>query len=191
MKLGELASVSAGYPFRGKIAEKAQTNIVAVQMRDVCNAYRINWLTCTETVPTGKREPDWLREGDILVAGRGNRYYATLVKDIPVNTAALAAPQFYVVRLSVKHLLPEFLFWQLNQVPCQHYLEKNSEGTSSKSIRASVLADVAITVPPLEKQQTVLKLNNTIQKQRKAAESLIRNGEQLLASIASGLASNT
>lgn len=68
---------------------------------------------------------------------------------------------------------------------------KNSEGTSSKSIRASVLADVAITVPPLEKQQTALKLNSTIQKQRKAAESLIRNGEQLLAGIASGLANNT
>ncbi len=190
MKLGQVATISAGYPFRGKITEKAETNIVAVQMRDVAETYSINWSTCTETVPTGKREPDWLREGDILVAGRGNRYYAVMVRDIPNNIAALAAPQFYVIRVSVNHLLPEFLVWQLNQVPCQNYLEKNSEGTSSKSIRASVLIDVTITVPPLDKQRTVLELNRVVENERKAAESLIVNGEQLLASIAKGLLNN-
>lgn len=131
-----------------------------------------------------------MREGDILVAGRGNRYYAVMVRDIPNNIAALAAPQFYVIRVSVNHLLPEFLVWQLNQVPCQNYLEKNSEGTSSKSIRASVLIDVTITVPPLDKQRTVLELNRVVENERKAAESLIVNGEQLLASIAKGLLNN-
>ena len=38
MKLGQVATVSAGYPFRGKITEQAETNIVAVQMRDVAEA---------------------------------------------------------------------------------------------------------------------------------------------------------
>ncbi|UAA38574.1 restriction endonuclease subunit S [Paraneptunicella aestuarii] len=187
MTLSQIATINAGYPFRGAIAEKATSAILAVQMRDTSESGGIHWHTCTATTPTGKREPQWLQEGDILIAARGNRYYAVLVKDIPPNTVALAAPQFYVVRTLAKALLPEFLMWQLNQPPCQRYLDKNSEGTSSKSIRASVLADLPIIVPSLEKQRTILALNALILKERKAAQALIHNGEQMLASIANDL----
>ena len=104
MKLKEIASINAGYPFRGKIPEVAGSGVVAVQMKDITAQNEIHWASCIHTELTGKREPNYLHPGDILVAARGNHYYAVLIHEemFQARIQAVAAPHFFVIRLVVQ-----------------------------------------------------------------------------------------
>lgn len=190
MKLRQIASIAPGYPFRGKIPESATRGLVAVQMKDVSTQQGISWAQCQHTELTGKRDPDWLQPGDILVAARGNHNYAVQVDHTLTHTGfqAIAAPHFFVITLkNPNQVLPEYLTWLLNQAPSRRYFEQNSEGSFTKSIRRSVLEDMPIAVPPLAKQHSIIKLANTLNHERQIVEQLLRNGEHLMNTIATEL----
>ena len=191
MQLKHLATISAGHPFRGKIPESPGSGIVAVQMKDASAQGFVNWGDCIETEPTGRRD-DFLQVGDILVAARGSRNYAALIDSTLTITGknAVAAPQFFIVRITAANLLPEYLCWFLNQPPSQRYFELNAEGTLTKAIKRNALDDIPIAVPDLARQQAIVGLANTLQQELRLIEQLRRNGEQMLAAIANELAKN-
>ena len=192
MKLKQIATINAGYPFRGKIPEAPGSAVVAVQMKDVSLTEGIRWSDCLEAELTGKRDPDYLTTGDILVAARGSHNYAVQVDQLLASTGkqAVAAPHFFVVSLKKKDILPEFLAWLLNQEPVQRYFEQNAEGSLTKSIRRSVLEDAPVVVPPLAKQQAIIALANTLHDERRLIQKLISNGEHMMSAVAKDLFDN-
>lgn len=192
MKLKQIATINAGYPFRGKIPEVPGSAMVAVQMKDVSLTEGIRWSDCLETELTGKREPDYLTTGDILVAARGSHNYAVQVDQALATTGkqAVAAPHFFVISLKKKDILPEFLVWLLNQTPAQRYFEQNAEGTLTKSIRRSVLEDVPVVVPPLAKQRAIISMAATLRDEHKLIQKLVSNGERMMNAIAKDLFEN-
>ena len=189
MKLKQIADINAGYPFRGKIPEVAGSGVVAVQMKDITAQNEIHWASCIHTELTGKREPNYLQPGDILVAARGNHYYAVLIHEemFQARIKAVAAPHFFVIRRWPNNVLPGYLAWFLNQRPCQSYLEQNAEGTLTKSIRRSVLENVTVVLPELAKQRAIIDLANTLGQEKKIVEQLLRNSERLMNTIAGDL----
>ncbi|WP_222612697.1 restriction endonuclease subunit S domain-containing protein [Undibacterium rugosum] len=160
-------------------------------MKDASAQGFVNWDDCIETEPTGRRD-DFLQVGDILVAARGSRNYAALIDSTLTITGknAVAAPQFFIVRITAANLLPEYLCWFLNQPPSQRYFELNAEGTLTKAIKRNALDDIPIAVPDLARQQAIVGLANTLQQELRLIEQLRRNGEQMLAAIANELAKN-
>lgn len=192
MKLSDISTITAGYPFRGKVPEIADSRVIAVQMKNVDQNGEIDWLDCVETKLTGKREPYWLKTGDILVAARGSHNYAAMVsKDIEkFKFKALAAPHFFVVSTHHQDVKPEYLAWLLNQSPCQRYFSQNSEGTLTKSIRRIVLENAPIAVPSLDKQSNIINLARTIRQEKQTIEQLLQNGERMLNAIATDLLSS-
>lgn len=192
MKLKQIATINAGYPFRGKIPEVPGSAMVAVQMRDVSLTEGIRWSDCLATELTGKREPDYLTTGDILVAARGSHNYAVQVDQAlaTIGKQAVAAPHFFVISLKKKDILPEFLVWLLNQTPTQRYFEQNAEGTLTKSIRRSVLEDVPVVVPPLAKQRAIISMAATLRDEHKLIQKLVSNGERMMSAIAKDLFEN-
>ena len=191
MRLKDSASISAGYPFRGKIPEVQDSSIIVVQMKDASINTGIKWDECLETELTGKKKPEWLNPTDILVAARGNHYYAVQVGERGSNVQAIAAPHFFVVRINRFDVLPEYLTWLLNQSPCQKYLEQNAEGSMSKSIRRSVLEETPIAIPPLVKQKAIVEMVRALNREQKIIEQLLRNGEQMMSLIANDLLNQT
>lgn len=192
MKLSQIAIINAGYPFRGKIPEEPGSDVMAVQMKDVSLTEGIRWLDCLEAGLPGKRQPDYLTQGDILVAARGSHNYAVLVDDSLAFTGkqAVAAPHFFVVSLKKKGVLPEFIVWLLNQPPAQRYFEQNAEGTLTKSIRRSVLEDTPVLVPPVAKQQAIVAMANTLHEEQKLLQKFVANGESMMSAIARELFEN-
>lgn len=194
MNLKQIAIINAGYPFRGKIPEVAGSPLVAVQMKDISLTEGIRWSDCLETELTGKREPNYLAPGDILVAARGSHNYAVQV-DQALSLAgkqAVAAPHFFLVRLkrdslNKKDILPEFMVWLLNQAPAQRYFEQNAEGTLTKSIRRGVLEDAPVVVPSLEKQRAIIAMVDTLREEQKLIQKLVSNGERMMNAIAKDL----
>lgn len=192
VKLKQIATINAGYPFRGKIPEVPGSAMVAVQMKDVSLTEGIRWPDCLETELTGKREPDYLTTGDILVAARGSHNYAVQVDQAlaTIGKQAVAAPHFFVITLKKKDILPEFLVWLLNQTPTQRYFEQNAEGTLTKSIRRSVLEEAPVVVPPLAKQRAIISMAATLRDEHKLIQKLVSNGERMMNAIAKDLFEN-
>lgn len=182
-ELKALVDVRQGHPFRGAITETPGGSVAVIQMKDVSPA---GLKSCDELIRTeirGRKEPDWLQDGDILFTARGASNYACVVTGLPDRT--VCTPHLYVLRLK-RHgqVLPEFLAWQLNQWPVQRYLAQAAEGSAQLSIRKPVLEAVPIKVPPMAKQQAIVALAKLATAEQHVLQSLLRNREMELAAIA-------
>ena len=187
MLLNNIAQISAGHPFRGKIPENSGSSIYAVQMKDVFVDSGIHWNTCTRTAIASKTRPDWLKPGDILFAARGSHNYAVLVDQTALEIHAIAAPHFYIVRCKSKYILPDYLAWLLNQEHCQLYFQREAEGTHTKSIRRSKLEATPIIIPSLKKQHIIIQLAEKLKEQQQLIQQLTHNNYKLMKVITTNL----
>ncbi|WP_092400633.1 hypothetical protein [Collimonas sp. OK412] len=183
--LGQLlmfAEVRAGHPFRGSVPEAADGPALAVQMRDISVASGVNWGTALRTQPQGRKQPDWLRSGDILFVAKGSRNFAVCLDEVPVP--AVCSQYFFLIRVrDSKQLLPAFLAWQINQAPAQRYFDKNAEGTDQLSIRRAVLEGLPIAVPAMTQQHTLIQLDQCVRQERQHLESLMHNRQQQIEAL--------
>jgi len=188
--LSEIATVKSGYPFRGKIAENKQAKTYAVQIKDINELNEIEWANVMSTQLIGRKQPDWLKKGDILFAARGLRNVAVCIGDVTLN--AVCAQHFFHIKLKQNaRVLPAFLVWQLNQFPAQKYLSQSAEGSAQLSIRRGVVEAIPITIPSLKQQQTLVNIYNHAQQEKKLLTALINNRSQQMQSIAQKLLTNT
>ena len=183
LPLRSVAAVIGGYPFRGPVPEVPGGPIRVVQMKDLVANGGIDWAGTVSTTLPGKRPPDLLCPGDVLVLVRGARNPAVYLGDVP--GPAVSSLHFFLLRLMAEsNLLAEFLAWQINQEPAQRYLEQNVEGTDQRSIRRAVLEALPIVVPPLPKQQSILKLARAAQREREMLTSMIDTRQRELQAVA-------
>lgn len=187
LDLINFASVTAGHSFRGKIPEVKSSGIYVVQMKDINAEYSVNWDVVIETQLAGRQSANCLRPGDILFAARGQRNYAALIDDGLKERIALAAPQFFVIRLNQPDILPEYLTWFLNQSIAQRYFLSHAEGSTTPSIRRQVLEVTPVILPSLKQQKIIIELAKTINKEKQLANKIIANGEQLMQSLLNGI----
>lgn len=181
--LKEIAHIRAGHPFRGRIESVPDGAARVIQMKDVDPERGVSWGELTVTELAGRKEPDWLKPGDVLFAARGNRYYALLLDDVPFDT--VLSPHFF--HLTVKRaaeVLPAFLAWQINQEPAQHYLQKSSHGSMVQAIGRQVLDDMPLANPPLSQQETVIKLQNAWRQEIQLFQALTENTQRTMTGIA-------
>lgn len=187
IKLKDIANITPGYPFRGRITEFIDSNIHVIQMRDVSSGRGINWQACMRTALLGKKKPTWLQAGDILFTARGANTTAVYIDKTIRNYQAVPSPHFFVLRPISDKINAEYLAWLINQTDCQRYFDNSAEGTLAKSIRRSVLEACPIIVPSMDEQQRIVKLTNTIIKENQTLRQLINNNNKLMAAIANKL----
>jgi restriction endonuclease S subunit len=187
--ISNIASISAGHPFRGSIPETTGGNARVIQIRDLDEHGLINWHSLITTNITSRKQPDWLKKGDILFSARGQRNIAALVdKDTP-NT--LCAPHYFIIRVASELIEPAFLAWQLNQLPAQKYFLKLSQGTAVASIPRSFIAATPLAIPSLEKQQIIMTMATTHLKEKQTLQAMIANRDMQMHGIANELLTNS
>lgn len=121
-----------------------------------------------------KLEKHYLQIGDVLVAAKGANHFAIAYKGI--IKPAVASSMFIVLRIKNKKiLLPEFLAWFINNPTTQSILAANEKGTSIPSINKGDLEALEISLPSLQKQQSILQ----IQSLRKQEVSLQKQMDDL------------
>ena len=188
-KLYEVADVLPGYPFRGKISEKINGDARVVQMNDVNTDKPIDWDGLINTKLTGRRKPDWLIPEDILFLIRGNHNFAVYLDQVPVPT--VISPHFFLIRIHEGvELMPEFLTWQINQTPAQHYFNISAEGSLQRSIKRSVLDLFEVAIPDIKKQKQIVEINRLATHETNLYFDLIENRKQMLKAIAIDLLKN-
>ncbi|NHN89472.1 restriction endonuclease subunit S domain-containing protein [Acetobacter conturbans] len=184
--LSAVTTISAGHPFRGRIDPVEGVETAVVQMRDTSSS-GVDWTSCVRTEVAGRREPDWLRSGDILFPARGNVSQAVLIDEHIGSLQAVAAPHFFLLRVKRSDMLPAYLAWWLNQEPAQRHLEQNAQSsTLVRNIGRPVLESVPVVLPSLHQQHQIAGLASAMQQE----EALLRRLHQTNQQIMTGLARN-
>ena len=91
MILSDVAEIYAGHPFRGAVTHSEDGDVRVLQGKDIDAAQVIVWGNVARTRIMSKKEPVWLRSGDIVFAARGARNYSVLLGDVAEKNAVLPA----------------------------------------------------------------------------------------------------
>lgn len=186
--LKNIASISLGYPFRGRIDE-AKEGIPVIQLKDTSIELGINYSECTITEIPNNAEEYYLRDQDILFPPRGSSNHSVIFDQKETEKQHLASPNFFVIHVHDTAALPQFVAWQLNQIICQQYFERNAEGGTVKSIRRKTLEEIPIMLPSLEKQTIIIKLDDAQRKEQKLFNTFIEQNKRIMNAIAQQLIS--
>lgn len=185
-KLGNVATIQAGYPFRGSIPDVPDSDVHVVQTRDVSLESRIAWKSVMRTGDPNGRDDYRLKNGDILFLARGYKFIAEALTDVPAKT--ICSPHFFIIRtLQPNVLLPAFLAWQINQGPSQQYLNMAAEGSGQLSVRRSIVETLLLAIPDIDHQMRLLNLDKLVRQERDVLTRLQANLQQQLHVLAQGL----
>ncbi|MCB1775619.1 MAG: restriction endonuclease subunit S [Gammaproteobacteria bacterium] len=169
MRLGELADIQMGYPFRSRLEHDPEGDVAVIQMKDIDDANLLSVAEATRvTLPKGKPR-HLLRPGDLLFRSRGRNNGAAQVPE-GVAAAVLAAPMLLI---RPRGVLPAYLVWFLNAPTTQTQLAALAEGTSVRMISAEALKALAVPVPSPVAQRRIAE-----------AAALAEQEQSLLARIA-------
>lgn len=184
--LSELATISAGHPIRDAVRDVPGGEVAVVQIKNVDAETGVNWPAVARTHLTGRREPDWLKPGDVIFAARGQRNVAVCVDQPPHK--AVCSPHFFLIRIrDSKTALPEFIAWQMNAPRAQQHFAESATGSYIKSIRRKVLEDLPVLIPSLDKQHLLVRLAKAAHREKQILEQLIENRRQELELVAGEL----
>lgn len=184
--LSEVAAISAGHPIRDAVRDVPGGEVAVVQIRNVDAEKGVDWPMVARTHLTGRREPDWLKSGDVLFSARGGRNVAVCLDHPPPK--AVCSPHFFLIRVQdSRAALPEFIAWQMNLPNAQQYFAQSATGSYIKSIRRQVLENLPVLLPSLDQQRLLVRLAKAAQREKEILEKLIENRRQELELLAGNL----
>lgn len=183
--LVEVASISAGYPFRGKIDELPAGDVAVVQMRNASPEVGIDWEGLVRVELPRTTDKALLHSGDIILSTRGGRNFAYCIDG--GRGPLVCSPHFFVIRLMRDQIIPEFLAWQINQTPAQQYLAAGATGSHILNLKRSVVEHLPITVPTFERQSNVIGIDKAFQAERQVLNQLIQNRTNEMNAVAKKL----
>ena len=183
MKLKKIAKIQSGFISRGKIEPRDDGTCLLLQAKDVDAvhlSYRTDALVRFMPRLSGK---DWfLKPGDILFMARGVRNFSVLIDKLP--DSVLAAACFFIVRISNSEILPEYLWWYLNQSPVEEYLKRFSgRAVHMPVVRRAVLESIDIPLPPIKIQKHISEINKLLQKEQRLYKKLAEKRKNLMTGI--------
>ena len=185
--LKQITSIELGFQLRSQVIQSPESRELLIQMKDVSINNGVDWATCVPTRLPGKKMPQWLREGDVIVVARGYRFFAAHIQDIPKGFKVVAAPAFFVLSKIDAQILPEYLTWWLNQAPTQKYFEKSAEGAISKSLKRTALENTPVIIPPMAQQQHIVSLARLFREEYRLLEQMRTNTAQMQTALVNQL----
>ncbi len=130
---------------------------------------------------TNQTQRHLLQPGDILFAAKGTKNFAAVYEKH--NGLCVASSTFLVIRITedaFKTILPEFLAWYINNPTAQKWLKGKAIGSALPSISKSALLELEVSIPTIEKQQAILKINSLRNEERTIQNNLITLREQYI-----------
>lgn len=179
--LGRVATLLAGHPLRGSVENNPAGDIAVVQLRNADPVAGVDMSNLARIVSSGRSEPTFLEQGDILFVNKGMRFYGAYV-DKPLQRV-VAAPHFFILRADHAKVLPEYLVWFLNSRRTQRYYSQCAAGTALPHITRKTLEELPVEVPSLERQALIAKVHQCSLRERELTERLLQRHELLVSSL--------
>jgi hypothetical protein len=182
-KLGKLADIRSGHPFRSKVQHTPdEWDYYVLQLKDVQKNCHIDLDQAAQVNiqvnMMKEKTPRTLQQGDILLRARGGYYYSGLFDaDVP---NVIAAGQFFILTPNTDIIDPAYLCWYLNQPIAQQYLQRNDTGTNIPMINKQTISNLLIKLPSLNTQHKVAQIHQGWLKEKKLTGQLLNNREQMM-----------
>ena len=180
-----VAEIAAGYPFRGRVDALPAGSTSVVQLRNVSFDHGVDWSGLVEVSLPRPARHSLLQVGDVILSTRGSNNFAHCLAE--VHGDVVCSPHFFVIRISVGTLLPEFLAWQINQQPAQDYFAAGATGSHILNLKRQVVEDLPIAIPSLLEQQRIIDLDAAARTERSLLGRLIENRSTEMSGIAQQL----
>jgi hypothetical protein len=183
MKLKKIAKIQSGYINRGKIDPRDDGTCLLLQAKDV-DADRLSYRAdaLVRFTPRLSGKDLFIKHGDILFMARGARNFSVMVDILPEGV--LAAACFFVIRISNSEILPEYLWWYLNQSPVEEYLRRFSgRGVHMPVVRRALLESIDIPLPPVKTQKQVSEMILLLQREQDLYKKLAEKRKYLMTEI--------
>ncbi len=183
MKLKNIANIQSGYISRKKIESNTHGSHFLVQARDVdADSLAYSSETLVRFNPDLSKK-DWvLNSNDILFMARGAKNFSILLKKIPES--ALAAGCFFIIRVTNEDILPEYLWWYLNQAPVEDYLMRHTgRGVHMPVVTRAVLENLEVPVPSMEIQKNIVTLDTLMRREHELLSMLAAKRNLLTSAV--------
>jgi restriction endonuclease S subunit len=175
--LSKICKISSGQTFREKVENNPDGDVWVIQMKDLNGSYTGIKTSPYLTTLNEVSNQQLLSTGDVLFLSRGNHNKAFVYNK---THNAVAVSLFFVLKPDLSILDPYYLAWFLNQNSTQNKLKSSQEGSTVASIKKSILENLEIVVPNLEKQKRIAHIYGLQIKEQKLAKKLIIKRELLI-----------
>lgn len=164
IRLGEIASIRAGSPFRERILHEPHGTYRVVQGKDVRadGSLAFDGMSRVSDVP-GKGRPDTLRAGELVFQTRGVSYRAASVPD--PTPPMVAAGSLFILRPDASRLLADYLVFFLNLPTTQVVLRQAATGSTIPNIRRGAIERLEVPLPSLADQLTLAAAGRLLRQQ--------------------------
>lgn len=187
-QIADIADVRTGYTFRGLREGAAGEPVRAVQIGDLRDVTVVQPGNLSLAQWEGTGEVPALKEGEVLLAAKGNHNRAALFSGPQADTRVVPSSQFLILTLKrAARVLPAYLCWALNYPPTQKLIAEHRRGTSIASVSKAALLQVPVPVPALGVQEKILRLQHLWDEERAIYAALAQNRETMLTGMFSKL----
>ncbi len=180
-KLKNIANIHLGYSFRSKIQKDENGNVKIIQMKDLTVEFKVNINSLDKTEIQDVKNHYIIQKNDIIFKTRGLDTTACFLDNEVTNTI-LAAPLLRI-RVESKNILPEFIFWYLNQKPAQVFFNSMAKGTFQKMITKQIIEELEIEIPTIEKQKKVVEISQLANKELSLLNQLAKKKDEYISAI--------
>ncbi len=133
----------------------------------------------------GRLNEHLLEDGDILLAGKGNRNFAWCYRS---NLGpAVASTIFFVIQPRQDLINPEYLTAYFNLEKCQLHFRKLGEGSNVASIRKSELGELNIPILMMKKQLEIAAISKLHEEQIEITEKIQQRKYELYEAVMNNL----
>ena len=175
--LGDLVSVRSGI-YRKSIPEGEKGKIYQIQKGNFDeNGDLLPLPKNPELAVDSSLSKHFLHGKEILITAKGEANTAYLLPEIRVD--AVASSVFLILTVKSKEVSAPYLTWYLNTRQCQSALNRLSRGSGVHSLAKRDLLQIAVPLPPLRLQKTILQLVELQRSERKLYQQLIAEKQQL------------
>lgn len=186
-KLGQVASIRMGYPFRSRLEHDATGAIAVVQMKDIDDASLLHVEDAIRVDLADVKEHHLIRQGDLVFRSRGRTNSVALIS-ADIGPVVLAAPMLLIRPVEV---LPAYLLWYINLPTVQATLAAQAEGTSVRMISKAALEALEIPVPSRRKQQLIVEASALATAEQGLLEQIASKRKRLADGVLMRYAKNT
>jgi len=179
--LREIATIQAGYQFRGRVVNDPTGGVPVIQMKDYDPIHGIN-VGGMVTVRAENIPPACIaKAGDVLFLARGQRLTATAVTaDVE---GAIVSGYFFILRPEPGVAEPGFLAWYINQPTFQTQLRAVAKGTDTPLVAKTDIQDLTVELPPMKTQALVARLDDLSRRERCLLEAIAEKRSALIRAL--------
>jgi restriction endonuclease S subunit len=173
--IGDIASIRMGVTLRGRDATRPDPHgsCRMIRISEISDDGVLSSDDLLQFEPGDPVKPDhFLRPGDILFPNRGLRTTAA-VFELPESNVIVGA-QFFILRVNPKIALPAYAAWFLRSDTAAAHFGERRKGTLVQTLQRRDIEELAIPLPPLSRQSTIVALDALAREERRLSSELLR-----------------